>query len=266
MTDWLLAAILLVAHRKPLCGFATQLGRPSASQAILPSRPFWSWLSGACSQRPNCSESGASMDQREEIRIVMADDHLMFRQGLGRMLDAHEGLTIAGECANGDDLLGLIAALDPDIAIVDISMPGPGPAAIIETIETRGDRARTLALTMHMEPSFARELLAHGMSGYVVKEAAFDELLDAINAVAAGDQYLCRALLDEVEADTPLTEREMQCLEGAARGQTAKMIARDLNVTERTVRFHVSNICRKLGVQRRTEAVAEALKLKLIQV
>ena len=196
----------------------------------------------------------------------MADDHLMFRQGLGRMLDAREGLSIAGECANGDDLLALIAALDPDVAIIDISMPGPGPAAIVEAIEDRGQRTRTLALTMHMEPAYARELLAHGMSGYVVKEAAFDELTDAIFAIADGDQYLCRALIDEAMADSPLTSREVECLIGAASGKTAKMIARDLGITERTVRFHVSNICRKLGVRRRTEAVAEALKLKLISV
>ncbi len=206
------------------------------------------------------------MAYSNEIRIVMADDHLMFRQGLGRMLDACDGLSVAGESANGDDLLGLIAALNPDIAIVDISMPGPGPAAIVETLEKRGDRTRALALTMHMEPSYARELLAHGMSGYVVKEAAFDELIDAIFAVADGDQYLCRALIDDVKADRPLTDRELECLVGAANGKTAKMIASDLDITERTVRFHVSNICRKLGVHRRTEAVAEALKLKLISV
>ncbi|MEM7268662.1 MAG: response regulator transcription factor [Pseudomonadota bacterium] len=206
------------------------------------------------------------MAEAQDIRIVMADDHLMFRQGLGRMLEAQDGLSIAGECANGDDLLKLVEALDPDVAIVDISMPGPGPAGIVDAMEERGDRARALALTMHLEPSYARELLAHGMCGYVVKEAAFDELIDAIHAVAEGDQYLCNALIDRAEAETPLTERELECLTLAARGQTAKMIARELDISERTVRFHVSNFCRKLSVQRRTEAVAEALRLGLIEV
>ena len=196
----------------------------------------------------------------------MADDHLMFRQGLGRMLEAQEGLSVAGECANGDDLLKLVEALNPDVAIVDISMPGPGPVGIVDAIAQSVTNAKTLALTMHLEPTYARELLAHGMSGYVVKEAAFDELIDAIRAVADGDQYLCHALIDHAGQESPLTDREIECLALAAKGKTAKMIARDLEISERTVRFHVSNLCRKMGVQRRTEAVAEAIRLGIIQI
>ncbi|MEM6933073.1 MAG: response regulator transcription factor, partial [Pseudomonadota bacterium] len=160
--------------------------------------------------------------------------------------------------------LGLIADQTPDVAIVDISMPGPGPAGIVDAMETSGTQCRAVALTMHFEPSYARQLLANGMSGYVVKEAAFDELVTAIRTVAEGDQYLCRVLVDLVPDEAPLTEREQECLAGAAGGMTAKMIARELGITERTVRFHISNICRKLGVQRRTEAVAEALRMGLI--
>ncbi|MEM8699713.1 MAG: response regulator transcription factor, partial [Pseudomonadota bacterium] len=116
----------------------------------------------------------------------------------------------------------------------------------------------------------ARELLALGMSGYVVKEAAFDELLTAIRAVAAGDQYLCRALIEPgpvtTETGMALTDREVTCLRHAAQGLTAKAIARELGITERTVRFHFSNLCRKFGVQRRSEAVADALRQQLISL
>ena len=197
------------------------------------------------------------MSDGSEIRLVMADDHQMFLEGLSNMLSSTEGFAVLGACADGDTLLQLVAEHQPDVAIVDISMPGPGPAGIVDALEAAGGGAKALALTMHLEPSYARELLSHGMSGYVVKEAAFEELAHAIRAVAAGDQYLCRAMLSEADAGASLTERELQCLSGAASGETAKMIANGLGISERTVRFHVSNACRKLGVQRRTQGIRD---------
>ena len=205
------------------------------------------------------------MDQdANQIRVVMADDHQIFLDGLSRLLCADDRLRVDGTCTSGDALIKLVKAKKPHVAIIDISMPGPGPAGIVDAIDALGIDTKFLALTMHLEPSFARELLAHGMNGYVVKEAAFDELIDAILTVHRGDQYLCRTLIDNLPEDVLLTDREKECLAAAAKGQTAKMIARDLEITERTVRFHSANACRKLGVQRVTEAVAAALKLRLI--
>ena len=202
------------------------------------------------------------------IRIVIADDHQMFRQGLRRLLVSEDGLDLVGEAEDGHQLLELVAAHHPDVAIIDISMPGPGPEGILEQLEQDGSDCRALALTMHFEQSFAKEMLALGMSGYVVKEAAFDELVTAIRAVAGGDHYLCKALLEprspDEAAGVNLTEREMTCLRAAAEGLTGKMIARQIGITERTVRFHFSNICRKFGVQRRSEAVADALRQRII--
>ncbi len=206
------------------------------------------------------------MSENPDIRLVMADDHQMFLEGLENMLSLTAGFTVVGVCSDGDSLLAMVRDTDPDVAIVDISMPGPGPAGIVDALEAAGGRTKALALTMHLERSYARELLSHGMSGYVVKEAAFDELALAIRAVAGGDQYLCRAMIAEADESAALTERELQCLDAAAKGETAKMIAIDLGISERTVRFHVSNSCRKLGVQRRTQAVAEALRLGLISL
>lgn len=207
---------------------------------------------------------GAESSVQQRIRVVMADDHQMFLDGLERLLSGDERLQVAGTCADGDCLIGLISDTKPDVAIIDISMPGPGPAGILEQIEESAPDTKTLALTMHLEPSFARELMALGMNGYVVKEAAFDELIEAILTVAQGDQYLCQTLVETMSEETPLTDRERECLAGAARGQTAKMIAIELDITERTVRFHYANACRKMGVQRVTEAVAAAFKLRLL--
>ena len=206
----------------------------------------------------------ANTDIEEKITVVMADDHQMFLQGLERLLVLEPRIEIIGSCNDGEALLDLIKDLDPDVALIDISMPGPGPAGIVEQIEAAGARASTLALTMHLEPTFARELLDHGMHGYVVKEAAFDELVDAIISVNDGDQYICSALLEIAPSKIDLTDRERACLTLSAQGNTAKMIAQQLEITERTVRFHSANACRKLGVQRVTEAVVAALKAQLI--
>ncbi|SNZ19388.1 response regulator transcription factor [Cohaesibacter gelatinilyticus] len=206
-----------------------------------------------------------SGEMREsEIGVVMADDHQIFLEGLSRLLAADERLCVLGTCNSGDDLIELAKAHEPDVAIIDISMPGPGPAGIVQQLDALDMGIKTLALTMHLEPSFARDLLSHGMDGYVVKEAAFDELVEAILTIQGGDQYLCRTLIDVLPSESALTDRERECLSGAARGLTAKMIARELDITERTVRFHFANACRKLGVQRVTEAVAAALKQRLI--
>lgn len=199
------------------------------------------------------------------IRVILADDHRMFRQGLRGLLEAEEGIEPVGEAETGEGLALLAEHLEADVAVIDVSMPGPGPAAIARALP---EGCRALALTMHHEPSYARELMAAGLLGYVVKDAAFDELSAAIRTVAAGEPYLCRMLTPRPgdEAEGPLTARERECLTAAAAGKTAKMIAREMGCTERTVRFHVGNICRKLGVARRGEAVAEALRLGLISV
>lgn len=207
---------------------------------------------------------GVMEREADKISLVMADDHQIFLEGVSRLLGADDRLQILASCTDGDALIDLVRDLKPAVAIIDISMPGPGPAGIVKQLEGMAQDTKTLALTMHLEPSFARELLSLGMDGYIVKEAAFDELIDAIVTIHGGDQYLCRTLIDNLPDEAVLTDRERECLSAAARGQTAKMIARELDITERTVRFHFANACRKLGVQRVTEAVAAALKLHLI--
>ena len=158
----------------------------------------------------------------------------------------------------------LIKTLKPDMAIVDISMPGPGTAAIVDTVAAMDVNCGLLALTMHLEPAFATGLIKRGLAGYVIKDSAFEELLDAVRTVAGGGRYLSRRIAEVAVDMVELTPRELQCLKGVAEGLTNKMIARQIDVRERTVRFHLNNLCRKLGVQRRSQAVAVARRQGLL--
>lgn len=192
------------------------------------------------------------------ISLIIADDHKMFREGIKRLFATVDDIEILADTDNGDDLIRLIEQHAPTVALVDVFMPGPGISGVTDAVEAMDRDCYLIALTMHLEPSFARQLLENGLAGYVIKDAAFDELLDAVRSVAQGDGYLSPRIVNAKSGDTELTPREFACLKAAAKGATGKHIAKDLSITERTVRFHLANVCRKLGVQRRSEAVAKA--------
>lgn len=197
------------------------------------------------------------------ISLVIADDHAMFRQGIRLLLNSVADMQLLAEADEGEAFIEAVLAQRPRVAILDLSMPGPGARAIVQRLEAQAPEVQLMALTMHLEPQYAQDLMQLGLAGYVVKDAAFDELLDAIRCVAEGDQFVSAQLLDQTQTPA-LTQREQQCLSGVAAGQTSKMIARRLGITERTVRYHLGNCCQKLGVQRRSQAVAEAVRRHLI--
>lgn len=196
------------------------------------------------------------------VRIVVADDHQMFLEGVARLLDGEDDIEIVGHGANGDDLLQMIKTHAPDLALADLSMPGPGLGAILELVRNDGMACRIIALTMHIERSFALNMMENGLSGYVTKDTACSEVLEAIRRVASGETYLCQqiALPDGRRPPFPdlLTPREMQCLKLAALGLTNKAIAQQLGISDRTAKFHIENVCGKLDVRRCGEAVAKA--------
>lgn len=128
------------------------------------------------------------------IQLVIADDHHMFLDGLVGLLDGISDIDIIGRAANGEALLDLVANQEVDIALADVSMPGPGLVAIMDQIEAGGSACRVIALTMHLERSFALEMIDKGLAGYVTKDAVFSEVLEAIRSVAAVKIYLCRQI------------------------------------------------------------------------
>jgi DNA-binding NarL/FixJ family response regulator len=124
------------------------------------------------------------------IRVVIADDHAIFREGLAGLLRSVGDVELLGEASDGSALAELITRLEPDVAVADVSMPRHDLGRLAEDLRTRGARTRLIALTVHREPEVARPLLRAGVAGYVLKENAFDDLLDAVRAAASGGTYV----------------------------------------------------------------------------
>ncbi len=206
------------------------------------------------------------------IKILAADDHKIFLQGLISLFEITCGIDLVETAENGDDLLELIAKHKPDIALVDLSMPGADTETIIQTVENKYSKTQLLALTMHMNPEIAIDLFSLGLSGYVLKECAFDELEQAIKNLMVGEQYISPDLLEAInrfnhrktEQKIALTNKEQKTMQLVAEGKSNKEIARIQNTSERTVRFHLSNCFIKLNANNRISAVSRAVELQLI--
>ena len=208
------------------------------------------------------------MSDPDRIRLSIADDHTMFVEAIRLILNAHAIVDVVSLAANGADLLNDVGRLQPDIALVDISMDGPRFQDMARAVAREHGSTRLIALTMHFDRDLARRVMAAGFCGYVVKDAAVEELIEAIQTVHNGSTYLSRALRGEDLPDdtalAPLTPRELACLRCAEQGQSNKDAAEVLGISERTVKFHFENVFRKLQVKSRGEAVAVARRYALL--
>lgn len=204
----------------------------------------------------------------QNLSLVLADDHVMVLEAMRLLLERAPNIDVVGVARDGDALLALIETEAPDIALVDLSMPGPDATAIAERVGMVAPNCQLIALTMHLEPHLARKLLGAGFSGYVIKDAAVKELLEAIDAVMSGQSYLSQAVaelgLRQPRAHAALTPREVECLRAAAEGLPNKAIAAQLNVSLRTIKYHFENVFRKLGARNRSEAISVGRKLGLL--
>jgi two-component system, NarL family, response regulator NreC len=206
------------------------------------------------------------------IRILIADDHAVLRAGLRMLIDSQKDLEVVGEASDGDEAVRKAAALRPDVALVDISMPGSSGIKAIERIREAAPATRVLVLTMHDMPAYLRAALAAGASGYVVKRAADSALLAAIRDVYRGRTALDPALAASVVQSglrrrgatgagptTPLSQREREVLELVAQGYTNQQIADHLGLSVKTVETYRARLVEKLGLQSRAELVRYAL-------
>lgn len=206
------------------------------------------------------------------IRIVAADDHRLFLEGLKSLFQLMTEFELLEVAENGDHLLALITEYSPHIVLLDLSMPGASTKKILQTLDVLGSSTKVIALTMHLEAQFAQDYFEMGLRGYVLKDAAFDELRDAIITVMQGDKYISPSMQEALRlvsvqkknTGVVLTRRELDVLNLASEGKTNKEIGRGLGISERTVRFHISNCCVKLNAQGRSHAVAKALQSSLI--
>lgn len=204
------------------------------------------------------------------IRILVADDHGVLRAGLRALLNGEADFEVVGEAADGPTALRLTIELHPDVAILDLSMPGMDGIQVARQLKQQLPATRVLILTVHEDEGLLREAIQAGASGYIVKRAVESELINAIHAVCSGNLYvhpaMTRALLKDlspslVTDESPtelLTRREIEVLRLIAQGYTNRQVAEALQLGVRTVESHRANLTSKLGLSSRVELVRYA--------
>ena len=197
------------------------------------------------------------------IRILLADDHMVMRQGLSLLLQRQVGLTIIAEASNGHEAVEQFRSHRPDILLTDIAMPRMDGITASAAIRTEYPAARGILLTMHAREGDILRGLRAGVLGYVLKDAPLDTLLEAIRTVYAGRHWVAPvvgAKLAVRMTGAELTARELDVVQQLAKGRSNQEIAAALTMSEGTVKFHINHVLHKLGAADRTQAVLTALK------
>jgi len=209
------------------------------------------------------------------IRILIADDHLIIRQGIRLILETGEDFELVGEAADGAEALRLCRELHPDVVLMDLRMPGMDGITAIEHLNVEMPEIGVVILTTFNEDDLMRRGLRAGAKGYLLKDTSRERLFHAIQAAARGETLLAPEMLLKLlngaenlppteEGILKLSEREMEVLSAVARGERSKEIAFNLGISERTVKAHLASIYNKLGVDSRAAAIAIAAQRGLL--
>jgi len=208
------------------------------------------------------------------IRVVVVDDHAVVRSGIKLLLEAHEGIDVVGEAGNAKDAIFRVREQTPDIILLDLVMPGEGGIEVLPKLLKEAPDAKVLVLSMQDDPSYVRAAFAAGASGYVMKEAADEEVVAAIRDIASGGSYVHPTLgarmvaadaADRAAAEAdPLSDREREILRLLALGHTNQEIAKMLFISVRTAETHRAHIMQKLRLSTRAELVRHALAQGLL--
>lgn len=205
----------------------------------------------------------------KRTRLLIADDHVMFAQGLESLL--RDEFDLLGTARNGEELVEATLRLQPDIILVDISMPVLNGFDAVRSIKANGSDARIIFLTMHDDATLLSEAFRCGASGYILKQAAGEELANAIREVAHGNNYVSPLITDLPAEPLPIhtqkatiTPRQREVLELISRGMTMKEIASHLNISTRTAESHKYEMMQTLGVDSTAELIKYSLRLGLI--
>jgi two-component system, NarL family, response regulator NreC len=207
------------------------------------------------------------------IRILLADDHALVRQGFRMILEAQPDMEIVGQAGNGREAVELAGKLHPDVAVVDVAMPELNGIEATRRIGNISPRTRVLALSMHKDSMYVREILRAGARGYLLKDSGDADLVAAVRAIAKGDGYISPSVSDAVLSDYRrhvsdpldlLTSREREVLQMIAEGKTNKEIAASLNLSVYTVEAHRGRVMEKLNLHSTGELVRFALRNGLI--
>ena len=206
---------------------------------------------------------------KSKIKILIADDHPLMRQGLATLLDADPGLQIVGDAKNGADAVEKAGELKPDVIVMDLSMPVMDGVEATRRIREANPGTKVLILTTYGTSADIAHAIDAGASGALVKDAEYDRLISAIRAVADGGTAFSpeiETMLKQEPHPPTLTERQRQILEHTVNGLSADQISTRMNLSSFTVNEHLDAIKRKLGAANRTEAVAIALKKQLLKI
>ena len=207
----------------------------------------------------------------ELIRILIADDHMVVRRGLGALLTPRNGMEVVGEASDGAEAVALARELQPDVILMDMVMPNKDGVTAIEEIRQFNPAARILVLTSFGEEDQISKAIKAGALGYLLKDTSPDQLFRAVRGAASGPLSLPQALARKLRQvlqrppqaeplDSILTERELDVLKGIARGLSNQEIAAELAIGVTTVRSHVSSLLSKLGLTNRTQAALYAVE------
>ena len=205
----------------------------------------------------------------KRTRLLIADDHVMFAQGLESLL--RDEFDLLGTARNGEELVEATLRLQPDVILVDISMPVLNGFDAVRSIKANGSDAKIIFLTMHDDATLLSEAFRCGASGYILKQAAGEELANAIREVAHGNNYVSPLVTDLPDEPLPIhtqkatiTPRQREVLELISRGMTMKEIASHLNISTRTAESHKYEMMQTLGVESTAELIKYSLRLGLI--
>ena len=211
------------------------------------------------------------------IKIMIADDHSMIREGLKNLLELDGDIQVIAEAVDGEDCLNKLQVVKPDVLLLDINMPKKNGLEVLKSLKSKKSKLKVLVLTVHNEIEYLMKAVDIGVNGYVLKDSESAELKKAIFTVAEGESYIQPSLIPALNAKMietnkdaekikSLTKRELDVLKLLTVGMYNKEVGKRLEISERTVKNHVSNIFKKLGVTDRTQAAVFAIRNNLVQI
>jgi len=212
------------------------------------------------------------------IRIIIADDHKLFREGLAHLLEDSEEISVVGEAASGEDVIEKTKTLKPDIVLMDIIMHEINGISATRSLKKENPGIKIIALTMHTDKHYIKEMLKAGASGYLFKDCSYNQLIEAITMVYRGNKYLSSEVTnvvvneylhnetDNKAADHNLTKREEEILKLYAEGNSTRQISEILYVSVKTIGTHKQNIIKKLNLTNKADMIKYALKKGIISL
>lgn len=212
---------------------------------------------------------------KDKIEIIIADDHMMIREGLKQLLELDGTMKVIAEANDGEECLNLLnKKIHPDILLLDINMPKKNGIEVLEYIKQNKIPVKVLILTVHNEVEYLLKAVDIGIDGYLLKDSSYDELKEAIDVIISGNTYIQPSLLPALNESMEdyaldkekiewLTKRELDVLRLISKGCSNKRISDELTISERTVKNHISHIFRKIDVEDRTQAAVFAIRNKI---